>query len=59
MSKGTVVYNLETIQQIGNLLDKISVTGIENVSLLATVYEMLNSQATEKRVNKTEDVNDK
>lgn len=55
----TITYDANTILEIGQLLNALSVRGIDNVNALTRAFDLIYNGAVEKGEREMENVNDK
>lgn len=55
----TITYDANTILEIGQLLNGLTIRGMDNVSILTRVFDLIYNGAVEKGEREMENVNDK
>ena len=55
----TITYDANTILEIGQLLNGLTIRGMDNVSILTRVFDLIYNGAVEKGEREMESVNDK
>lgn len=59
MKVETITYDANTILEIGQLLNGLTIRGMDNVSILTRVFDLIYNGAVEKGEREMESVNDK
>lgn len=55
----TITYDANTILEVGQLLNGLTIRGMDNVSILTRVFDLIYNGAVEKGEREMENVNDK